>query len=189
MRVLLDWQYASVKMMEKRRYCIIRNKKIYTTMKPTKIFIQTIADYLKTEGERDELFAKKMEEHPEKTPEAVCNYILAEVSKAKQCGYADEEIFSMAKHFIDEDELKDPGNKNNVSRMTVNHHVELSEEEKAKAMEAAERTYLANLEAKAKKEEEDKRIAEKVAAEKKRKAAEERREKESKMQMDLFGGM
>ena len=54
----------------------------------------------------------------------------------------------MAKHFIDEKELKDPGSEaNNVSRVVVDTHVELTEEEKQKAMEKAQQNYEKKLDA------------------------------------------
>ena len=137
-----DWE--TLRETERRGYIEIRNKAI-RNMKATNLFIKRIEEYLKKEADTDLEFAKKMQEQPEKTPEAVCNYILSEVSKKKQSGWVDEEIYGMAKHFIDEKELKDPGSKaNNVSRVVVDTHVELSEEEKQRAMEKAQQNYEKN---------------------------------------------
>ena len=98
-----DWEL--LKETEKRGFIDIRNKQI-KNMKATELFIKRIEDYLKKEADADPVFAKRMKEQPEKTPEAVCNYILLEVSKAKQSGWADEEIYEMAKHFFDEVDLE-----------------------------------------------------------------------------------
>ena len=95
----------------------------------------------------------------------------------------------MAKHFIDEKELKDPGSKaNNVSRVVVDTHVELSEEEKQKAMEKAQQNYEKKLEEQEKKRQEEQREREKKAKEKRLQAAKEKQEKEAAMMGDLFGG-
>lgn len=181
-----DW--ALLKETEERRFIEIRNKAI-RNMKATELFIKRIEGYLKKEADADQEFAKKMQEQPEKTPEAVCNYILSEVSKAKQSGWDDEEIYGMAKHFIDEAELKDPGSKaNSVSRVVVDTHVELSEEEKQKAMEKAQQNYEKKLEEQEKKRQEEQREREKKAKEKRLQAAKEKREKVAAMMGDLFGG-
>lgn len=173
--------------IERRGYIQIRNKFINTGMKATKGFIETIRCYLEKEAEKDPLFAKKIEEHPEKTPEAVCNYIMAEVSKAGQSGWADEEIYGMAKHFIDEDELQDPGDKaNKVSRMVINRHVDLTEEQKQAAMAKAEMDFKKELETKHAKEEAARREKEKAAAEKRKLIAEEKAKKAKEMQLNLF---
>ncbi len=82
---------------EERGFIEIRNKSI-RSMKATELFIKRIEDYLKKEADADQEFAKKMQEQPEKTPEAVCNDILLEVSKSNRSGWADEEIYGMAKH-------------------------------------------------------------------------------------------
>lgn len=98
-----DWEL--LKETEKRGFIDIRNKQT-KNMKATKLFINRIEDYLKKEADADLEFAKRMQEQPEKTPEAVCNYILSEVGKTKQRGWSDEEIFGMTKRFFDDMGLK-----------------------------------------------------------------------------------
>ena len=182
-----DW--AILKETEERGFIEIRNKSI-RSMKATELFIKRIEDYLKKEADADPEFAKRIQEQPEKTPEAVCNYILSEVSKAKQSGWADEEIYGMAKHFIDEDELKDPGSgANSVSRVVVDTHVELTEEEKLEAMAKAQQNYENKLAEQEKKKQEEQREREKKAKEKRLQAAKEKQEKEAAMMGDLFGGL
>ena len=112
---------------------------------------------------------------------------MAEVSKAGQSGWADEEIYGMAKHFIDEDELQDPGDKaNKVSRMVINRHVDLTEEQKQAAMAKAEMDFKKELETKHAKEEAARREKEKAAANKRKLIAEEKAKKAKEMQLNLF---
>lgn len=101
-----DW--GLLKETEKRGFIDIRNKQI-KDMKATELFIKCIEGYLEREADADLEFAKRMKEQPEKTPEAVCNYILMEVSKSKKIGWADEDIFGMAKNFIEGKEGNDNG--------------------------------------------------------------------------------
>lgn len=101
-----DW--GLLKETEKRGFIDIRNKQI-KDMKATELFIKLIEVYLKQEADADLEFAKRMKEQPEKTPEAVCNYILLEVGKSKKSGWADEDIIRMAKHFIEGKEGNDNG--------------------------------------------------------------------------------
>lgn len=181
-----DWPL--LKETEERGFIEIRNKSI-RDMKATELFIKRIDAFLKKEADADPEFAKRMQEQPEKTPEAVCNFILSEVSKTKQSGWADEEIYGMAKHFIDEAELKDPGSKaNNVSRVVVDTHVDLTEEEKQEAMAKAQKSYERKLEEEHKRKEEEQRERERKAKEKRLQAAKEKQEKEAAIMGDLFGG-
>ena len=101
-----DWEV--LRETEARGFIEIRNKTI-KSMEVTELFIKRIEDYLKKEADADPMFAKKMKEQPEKTPEAVCNFILSEVSKMKQRDWDDEDINGMAKYFINEDGLKGIG--------------------------------------------------------------------------------
>ena len=154
-------------------------------MKATNNFMKAIEAFIEREKQTDELFAKCVEEQPKKTPQGCVNYILKEVKKSGVAGWTDEEIYGMAKHFYDEKELKDPGELRNT-RVVVNHHVELSDEEKtqakAKALAEYEKAEKEKLEKKAQKEKE---IAVK-RKEAERKALMEKRERERKMQLELF---
>jgi len=181
-----DWELLLE--TERRGYVRIRYNINIGRMKATKLFIDTITVFLTKEAEADPEFAKKMQEQPKKTPEAVCDYIMAEVSKEKRSGWADEEIYGMARHFIDEKDLTlaDP-NKNSVTRVVVNTHVDLSEEEKAEAKEEAVKRYQKEVERKADEDARRKAEREKAQEEKRRKEMEAKREKEKAMQGDLFG--
>lgn len=153
-------------------------------MKATENFTKVISAYIEREKEADELFAKCVEEQPKKTIEGCVNYILKEVKNSGIAGWTDEEIFGMAKHFFDERELKAPGALQ--ARVVVNHHVELSEEEKKTAKERAlkdyEETERKKLEEKAKRERERAIKKEQEKAQ----ALLEKRERENKRQLTLF---
>lgn len=147
----------------------------------TNYFEQCISRWLEAEKEKDAAFAKKVAESG-KNVEGCCNYILQQVKASKQCGYADEEVYGMARHYFDEDELKDPGSQG-ASRVVVSGHVDLSESEKAEAMAQAVRNYEAELK---KKDLEAKKKAEESEKERKAKLREQR-VKETAVQGDLFG--
>ena len=97
-------------------------------MKGTEQFKQTIKAYLDKRAIEDMLFAKKYIESP-RTIEDVVTYILNQVKASGCCGFSDDEIYGLAVHCIDEPDLEigKPLNCNVV----VNHHVELTDEEKA----------------------------------------------------------
>lgn len=181
-----DWQLLCE--CEKRGFIDIRLLVNQNKMKASELFINTISDFLKSECEKDKHFAAKMAAQPEKTPEAVCNYIMAEVSKSGWCGFDDAEIYGMARHFIDEKELQDPGSDaNNVSSVVVNTSANLSEEDEAKIHEEAVRRQQQALEEKRKADEVKKAKQEKEREERRMAKLREKREKENAMQLDLFG--
>ena len=72
---------------------------------------------------------------PEKNIDDCVTYILNEVKKSGCNGFADDEIYSMAVHYYDEDniEVGKPMN----AHVVVNHVVELTEEEKEQARKDA----------------------------------------------------
>lgn len=103
-------------------------------MKGTDNFKKTISEYLDTRAEQDELFAVTLKKENKSIDECV-NYILSEVQKSGCNGFDDKEIFGMAVHYYDEDDIKKI--KPVSGRAVVNHQVELSEEEKAEAKKKA----------------------------------------------------
>ncbi len=155
-------------------------------MKASDEFTKTIGAYIEKEKQADPLFAKCVDEQPEKTIQGCVNYILTEVKKSGVAGWADAEIFGMAKHFFDEKSLKDPGAIS--ARVVVNHRIELTDEEKAKAREKALKDFEQAERERLKKKAEADMEREVKREEAKTKALMEKRERESKMQLDLFGG-
>jgi len=99
-------------------------------MKTTDHFKATIKAYLDKRVESDKLFAVSYAKE-NKNLEECCNYILQEVQKSGCNGFADEEIYGMAVHYYDEDDIKDV--KEVRSNVVVNHMVELTADEIAQA--------------------------------------------------------
>lgn len=96
-------------------------------MKSTDNFKRIIQDYLEVRAKTDELFAKSYAK-PNKSIDGCITYILNEVQRSGCNGFEDDEIFGMAVHYYDEDNL-DTG-KNINCKVVVNHTVELTDEEK-----------------------------------------------------------
>lgn len=96
-------------------------------MKGTEQFTRTIAEYLNGRAMTDPLFAPNLQK-PHKNIEECILYILSEVQRSGCNGFADEEIYSMAVHYYDEDDIA--VDKVAGCNVVVNHVVELSEEEK-----------------------------------------------------------
>jgi hypothetical protein len=109
-------------------------------MKTSEAFKKTIREYLEQRAKEDQLFAASYAKENKNIDEC-CNYILQEVQKSGCNGFSDDEIFSMAIHYYDEDGIKNiiPVN----AKVVVNHVVELTEEEKRSAKEAALKEYEA----------------------------------------------
>ena len=109
-------------------------------MKASNVFKQTIQTYLENRAKSDELFAASYAK-PNKNIDECCNFILGEVQKSGCNGFSDDEIFGMAVHYYDEDDIKNVKPVN--ARVFVNHTIELTEEDKRKAKEAALKEYEA----------------------------------------------
>lgn len=104
-------------------------------MKGTEAFKKTIEAYLLKRCIEDPLFVVTYEK-PNKNLDECITYILNEVQKSGCNGFEDDEIYKMAVHYYDEDNVK-AGQKNNGGRVVVNHVVELTPEEIAQAKEKA----------------------------------------------------
>lgn len=103
-------------------------------MDATPHFKRTIQAYLAQRAMEDELFAVTYKK-ANKNINDCCTYILNEVRKSGCNGFTDGEVYSMAVHYYDEDniEIGKPIN----ARVTVNHTVELTTEEKDEARKQA----------------------------------------------------
>lgn len=103
-------------------------------MKASNHFKNTIKAYLDQRAETDVLFSFQYSK-PEKSIDDCVTYILNEVRKSGCNGFADDEIYSMAVHYYDEDniEVGKPMN----AHVVVNHVVELTAEEKEQARQNA----------------------------------------------------
>lgn len=99
-------------------------------MKGSDKFKETIKAYLDKRAETDVLFSFQYSK-PEKNIDDCITYILNTVKQSGCNGFADDEIYSMAVHFFDEDNI-DIGSPINA-HVVVNQVVELTAEEKAQA--------------------------------------------------------
>lgn len=73
-------------------------------MKATDNFKNIINNYLKSLALKDALFSKTLSK-PNKNIEDCITYILNKVKESGCNAFSDEEVFSMAVHYYDEDEL------------------------------------------------------------------------------------
>jgi hypothetical protein len=108
-------------------------------MKSTEAFKKTIQKYLEDRAGTDPLFAETFKKEGKNIDDCV-TYILNSVQKSGCNGFADDEIYSLAVHYYDEDKI-DIGNPINSSHVIVNHKVELSEEEKKEARNKAKKDF------------------------------------------------
>jgi len=103
-------------------------------MKSTKTFKQTIQTQLKKMAENDQLFAKSLAKENKNIDDCI-TYILNTVQKSGCNGFTDDEIYGMAAHYYDEDDLQ-AGNPIQA-KVVVNHKAELTAEEIAEAKRQA----------------------------------------------------
>lgn len=103
-------------------------------MKGTNHFKNTIKAYLDQRAETDVLFSFQYSK-PDKNIDDCVTYILNSVQKSGCNGFADDEIYNMAVHYYDEDNIE-IGKQINT-QVVVNHVVQLTEEEKTEARQEA----------------------------------------------------
>ena len=99
-------------------------------MKGTEHFKEIIKNYLDNRAKEDELFRTKYE---------TTTRIFHAVQQSGCCGFSDMEVFSMAVHAIDEPTLEI--GKPLQCSVVVNHHIDLTEEEKAEQRAIALKRY------------------------------------------------
>lgn len=104
-------------------------------MKASNHFRDTIKAYLDQRAESDILFSFRYS-LPNKNIDDCVTYILNTVQKSGCNGFSDDEIFGMAVHFYDEDNIE-VGKPMNNAHVVVNHVVELTAEEKEQARQDA----------------------------------------------------
>lgn len=109
-------------------------------MSGTEHFTRTISEYLNLRAATDPLFAPNLAK-PHKNIEDCITYILKQVQQSGCNGFEDDEIYSMAVHYYDEDDLE-VGSRV-ACHVVVNHTIVLTEEEKAEARKQAKQQYQA----------------------------------------------
>ena len=100
-------------------------------MNGTAHFKTTIQTYLEHRASYDILFSEKYK-NPAKSIDECVRYIIGWVKQSGCNGFTDEEIYSQAIHYYDENDIK-IDNSLNACSIVVNHSVELTEEEKLEA--------------------------------------------------------
>lgn len=138
----------------------------------SKAFAESIKVYLDNYAKENEFFRVKYS-NENKSIDECCAFIIGEVQKMKVNGLSDDEVYYLARHYYEEDNLKVNPLPYGL-KVTVNHHIELSEEEKEKIrknvleeFKREEKAKLLKAEAK-KKEREEKAKNRALEAEKKR---------------------
>ncbi len=96
-------------------------------MNPTDSFKNRIKKHLDELAVADSLFSETYKKE-NKNLDDCCTYILNQVKSSGCNGFENEEIFSMAIHYYDEDNIKVGSPVTNVN-IVMDHHVELTEEE------------------------------------------------------------
>jgi len=123
-------------------------------------FKETIKAYLDQRAKDDALFAESYKKEA-KNIDGCIDYILNTVQKSGCNGFADDEIYSMAVHYYDEDNIK-VGKLPANMKVVVNRQVELTEEEKEEAKKQAFEAEIARqreaLTKRTKKSKEDKQV-------------------------------
>ena len=109
-------------------------------MSGTEQFTRTIAEYLNLRAATDPLFAPNLAK-PHKNIEDCITYILQQVQQSGCNGFEDDEIYSIALHYYDEDDLEVGSPV--ACHVVVNHTIVLTEEEKAEAHKQAIQQYQA----------------------------------------------
>ena len=102
-------------------------------------FEDTIKKYLDEFATKDSEFARKYANEKKSITEC-CNYIIDIVRQSGKNGFADEEVFGMAVHYYDEENVT-VGKLSNC-KVVVNHEVELTEEEKEQLREKARKQVI-----------------------------------------------
>lgn len=110
-------------------------------MKGTEAFEDTIGEYLKVRANTDEKFAEEMKK-PGKSVHECCNFIMNTVKKSGCNGFCDDEIFSLAVHYYDEDITEKELLKDISATVVVNHDIELSDADKKDIEEKAKKAYF-----------------------------------------------
>lgn len=103
-------------------------------MKSTDQFKETIKSYLDDKAKNDSLFNETYKKENKNIDECI-QFILHQVQASGKNGFTDNEIYSLAIHYYDEDDIKVDGKID--CDVIVNHEVKLTEEEIEKQKQIA----------------------------------------------------
>lgn len=105
-------------------------------MKSTETFKNTIEAYLKDRAITDVFLSENLKKENKNIDECI-DYILNTVQASGCNGFEDNEIYNMAIHYYQEDDLEVDKRKGDNANVIVNHQVKLTEEEIAEAKQKA----------------------------------------------------
>ena len=108
-------------------------------MDATRAFKDTIQAYLVEMATYDTNFAERFAD-PKKNINDCVTYILNQVQESGCSGFEDDEIYGMAVHYYQEENIE-VGKSVDYLQVAVNHVVELTDEEKAEARREAMAQY------------------------------------------------
>ena len=108
-------------------------------MDATRAFKDTIQAYLMEMAAYDTNFAERFAD-PRKNINDCVTYILNQVQESGCSGFEDDEIYGMAVHYYQEEDIE-VGKSTDYLHVAVNHVVELTDEEKAEARREAMAQY------------------------------------------------
>lgn len=106
----------------------------------SKAFENVIMVYLKRLADRDETFREKLENEKKSISEC-CDFIASEVNRMGVCGLTDAEVFGLAVHYYDEEEVKIDLKNVREYHAVANQPIELTDEEKEEARKKALEDY------------------------------------------------
>lgn len=109
-------------------------------MKATDNFKKAILAYIEQRAAEDSLFAERLN-NPKKNIDECCKFILNTVKESGCVGFDDEEVYGMAVHYYDEDELDTKYLKDIKANVVVNHTPTLTAEEMTELAEKAKKDY------------------------------------------------
>jgi hypothetical protein len=104
--------------------------------KTSDAFANAIKNYLEKRAQEDELFATSYAKKNKNFDDCIA-YIVGTVQKSGCNAFTSDEIFSMAVHYYDEDNIKVGKLPANYKVVTGNSSIELTPEEKEAARQAA----------------------------------------------------
>lgn len=109
-------------------------------MKASDSFKKTISEYLQVRANTDEQFAKSFAK-PNKNIDECINFILNTVKESGACGFDDDEIYGIAVHYYDEDEVDPKYLKGINGNVVVNHKPQLTAEDLEELAQKAKDDY------------------------------------------------
>ena len=106
----------------------------------TDLFKEAIQGKLNELASKDSLFAETLKKENKNIDDCI-SHIYRQVQDSGRKGFTDDEVYAMAVHYYDEDDIK-VAKGNAPSKVIVNHVPELSDEEKEELKERARKEVI-----------------------------------------------